>query len=180
MFRRFSKKSTIVALTVVAALAVAGGAIAYFTNAGSGGGTASVGTSSGITLAGTSSGPLYPGGAPATATVLVTNPGSGSQYVAAVHLVSVAIDKTNTVYTTASPAQQATWNACDTTVGAPSLTGPADPAFSMPDFTVGKTLTRSGTTGDHTTVTGPLQMNDTGVAQDNCQGAPLALTFSSN
>jgi hypothetical protein len=174
MFRRFIGKRKFVALTAVAALAIAGAAIAFFTQAGGGTGTASVGTSSAPTVAGTITGALYPAGSAAGVSVLVTNTGQGSQYVDKVHLDSIVIDHSSSTYTGASSAQQTTWNACDTS------TSGVNPAFTMADISVATDLTKSGTAGDNTTKIGSLQMNDTGVSQNNCQSAPLQLNFSSN
>jgi hypothetical protein len=50
----------------------------------------------------------------------------------------------------------------------------------MADIPVSTTLTKAGTGSDHTTKSGSLQMNDTGASQNNCQGAPLQLNFTSN
>ena len=157
--RKFPRKA-LVAGGLVATIAIGGIAFAFFTNAGTGSGTASVGTSSTVTLAGTITGTLYPAGAPASVSVLVTNPGSGSQYVGSVTLASITTD--------------AAHSACDLSVSG------ANRAFTMADISVASTLTKSGTAGDHTTVSGSLQMNDTGIAQDTCQGAPLTLHFTSN
>jgi hypothetical protein len=169
-----SKKGIALLVAVVAVAASAMGAFAYFTQAGSGTGTASVGSSSAVSLAGTITGTLYPAGSPASVSVLVTNNGSGSQYVNKVHLDSIEIDHSSGAYTGASGAQQATWDACVVS------TSGLNAAFSMSDITVTTDLTKSGTAGDHTTKLGSLQMNDTGVSQDNCQGAPLQLNLSSN
>ena len=160
MLRRFTKKRALAALSAVAVLAVPGAAIAYFTDTGSGTGSATVGSASTVTLAGTITGTLVPAGSPASVSVLVTNPGSGSQYVNTVHLNSITTD--------------AGHSTCDLSVSG------GTPAFTMSDITVNQTLTKSGTAGDHTTVTGSLQMNDTGVSQNACQGAPLTLNFTSN
>jgi hypothetical protein len=152
MKKVFSTKRGLVAVGLTAALAVglAGTAFAYFTANGSGSGSASVGSSTAVTLDGTITGDLYPGGAPAAVSVKVTNPGSGSQHVGSVHLVSVAAD--------------ADHSDCDTS------------AFSMSDITVDQLLA----SGANTTVNGSLSMSDTGVSQNACQGAALTLTFSSN
>jgi hypothetical protein len=154
----FSKKRVVV-LGAIATLAMGGLAFAFFTNTGAGTGSASVGASSEITLAGTITGTLYPAGAPAGVSVLVTNPGSGSQHVGNVKLASISTDVAHST--------------CDTSVGG------TNPAFSMADITLDTVLTRSGTAADHTTVTGSLTMNDTGVSQDGCQNAPLTLHFTS-
>jgi hypothetical protein len=160
MLRRLRTKRALAALSALAVLALVGSAIAYFTNTGSGTGSATVGSSSAVTLAGTITGTLYPAGNPASVSVLVTNPASSSQYVNKVQLASITTD--------------AGHSTCDL-----SMSG-ATPAFTMSDILVAQTLTKSGTAGDHATVTGSLQMNDTGVSQDACQNAPLTVHFTSN
>jgi hypothetical protein len=76
-----SKKGVALLATLVVAAVAAFGAYAYFTAAGSGSGTASVGSASGIQLSGSPAATLYPGGADAPVTVSIHNPGSGNQYV---------------------------------------------------------------------------------------------------
>jgi len=151
----FNSKKKLVAgaVALVATAGLATGAFAYFTNSGSGSGSASVGTSSAITLSGSAATAVTPDGATSDVAILVTNPGSGSQNVGAVHLVSIAPD--------------ASHSACDTTVPT---------AFSMADTAPVGLLAAGGSTTVHST----LVMHDTGVSQDNCQGASLTLTFSSN
>jgi hypothetical protein len=87
--KRFHKKA--LALVVVAIVAVIGAAVgyAYFTNSGSGTGSASVGQSSEIQLSGSAPDNLYPDGPARDVSITIANPGSGSQYVDAVHLASV-------------------------------------------------------------------------------------------
>lgn len=158
--RRILKKRVVVAVSVAAMLTLAGGAYAYYTANGSGTGSATVGSATPITLAGTITGTLYPAGSPASVSVLVTNGGSGSQFVGSVKLDSITTD--------------AAHSTCDLSVSG------VNAAFTMADISVASTLTKSGTAGDHSTVLGSLQMNDTGVSQNTCQGAPLTLHFSSN
>jgi hypothetical protein len=80
--KRQSKRAwVLVAIAAIAGVMAAVGAYAYFTNTGTGTGTAEVGTSSGITLSGDAAGLLYPGGPARTATVTITNPGAGAQFV---------------------------------------------------------------------------------------------------
>src|SRR4051794_25747115 len=141
MFRRFTKKRAVVALSVIGVLAMAGAAFAYFTSQGSGTGSATVGTAANVTLTSTITGTLYPGGAAAGVSVDVKNNGSGSQRVGKVQLDSVSTD--------------AAHSTCDTS------------AFAMADITVDQTLAKSAST----TVPGSLKMNDTGGSQDDCQGA---------
>jgi hypothetical protein len=143
-------RKVFVAGGLVATLALGGIAFAYFTNSGGGTGSASVGTSSDITLDGTTSDAIYPDGPAVDVTIEVTNPGSGRQYVDTVHLDGVDADSGH--------------SACDTS------------AFSMDDVLVDANLAA----GASTTVHGSLLMADTGVSQDNCQGADLTLNLSSN
>jgi hypothetical protein len=174
MHRFMSKKGLGVLAVLAVGIAVSVAAYGYFTAPGSGTGTASVGSTGSITLSGSATGTLYPAGAPSSVSVLVTNNGSGSQFVSSVHLASVQIDHSSQVYTGASSGQQSTWDQCDVS------TSGANPAFTMADIPVAATLTKSGSAGDHLTKSGSLQMNDTGVSQNNCQGAPLQLNFTSN
>jgi hypothetical protein len=158
MKRFIQSKKGIVALlatlTVVVFSAI--GAYAYFTANGSGTGSATVGSVSGITLAGTITGDLYPGGAPAGVSVLVTNPGSGAQTVGTIHLDSITADAGHPTCVVSSSG--------------------AGAAFTMADIAVNTNLAA----GASTTKTGSLQMNDTGVSQNGCQGATLTLNLSSN
>lgn len=78
------KRAWILGIIAIVGALAAVGAYAYFTSAGSGTGTATVGTSSGVILSGGPSGLLYPGGPDRAVTVTVTNPGSGAQYVGTV------------------------------------------------------------------------------------------------
>jgi archaellum component FlaG (FlaF/FlaG flagellin family) len=81
MFRRFTRKRAVVALGVVAALAITGAAIAYFTSSGSGSGQASVGTASAfsVTVSAPTGGPLLPGSGAENLAYTVKNTGSGTQ-----------------------------------------------------------------------------------------------------
>lgn len=84
MKRRSKRAWTLVTIAAIAGVMAAVGAYAYFTNAGTGTGSATVGTSSGVTLSGNAVGLLYPGGVDRPVTVTITNPGSGAQYVGTV------------------------------------------------------------------------------------------------
>lgn len=78
----FTKRTGVV-LGVIAALALSAvGAFAYFTAAGSGTGTAEVGSASAIVITSDANvTDLFPGGADQSVDVHVNNPGSGRQYV---------------------------------------------------------------------------------------------------
>jgi len=157
MRKHLSKKRVVLAAIAAVALAIASGvAYAYFTATGAGSGSATVGSPTSIVLTPTITGTLYPGGTAATVSVLVKNNGAGSQRVGTIHLASIAPDAGHL--------------ACTLAYG----------GFSMADITANTVLTRSGTAGDHTTVTGSLAMADTGAVQDACQGATLTLNLTSN
>jgi hypothetical protein len=153
--RHFSKKRAAI-LGVVAAMAISAVAVAYFTNGGSGTGSATVGTSSAALITQTNTlSALYP----ATSQPVnldIKNTGTGSQFVNKVHLDSITADAGHA--------------SCDV-----SSSG-ANAAFTMADVTVGETIAAGATVSK----SGSLAMNDTGVSQDSCQGATLTLTFSSN
>jgi hypothetical protein len=157
MMLRLSKKRFVLGAVAVCALAIAAGAYAYFSSTGSGTATATVGSSSAVTLKATISGNLYPG-ASSTVTFKVDNPSSGAQRVGTISLTSISAD--------------ASHSSCITTVGSE-----ASNAFYMAPVAVNATFA-SGT-NQSVTPTGTLQMRDTGVNQDNCQGATLTLTLAS-
>lgn len=149
----------IAAFMGVAAVAATGTvALGYFTGGGSGTGTASVGSSApGVSISATTSGELFPGGGPATVSVHVKNTSASlSAHVGTVTLTKITPDEAH--------------SGCVT-----SLTG-SPPAFEMAAISVEKTLKPS----EEAEVKGALQMNDTGVSQNACQGAKLTLSFSSS
>jgi hypothetical protein len=158
MKKHLSKKRVVLAAIMAIALAIASGvAYAYFTATGAGSGSATVGNATSIVLTPTITGTLYPGGTPASVSVVVKNNGGGAQYVNLIHLASITPDSGHST--------------CVTTIGA----GPAN-AFTMADVSVASTIAPAGTT----TKVGSLQMNDTGITQDACQGATLTLNLTSN
>lgn len=147
----------VVVLGAAGALLLGAGAFAYFTGSGTGTGTATVGSSPAtVTVTGSTSGELFPGGTAATVKITVKNTGSQAAHVENVSLTSITPD--------------AGHSSCET-----SITG-AKPAFTMAPVSIAKTLAG----GEETTATGSLQMNDTGVSQNTCQGASLTLHFASN
>jgi hypothetical protein len=174
--RRFTRKRFIGALSVIAVLAAAGAAIAYFTSTGTGTGSAIVGSASNWTVGqtGTSGGPLYPdpaiGSGPniVTDTYTVTNPGSGSE-----NLKKVVISVAN--------ADGSAWS---------SRTDPTKPACTAHDFSVGGQAVGSSWTdmsiaGDYaagSSQSAPVtvQLIDSGSNQDNCQGVSVPLYMSAS
>lgn len=153
--KHLSKKRAIV-VAAVASVALSAVAFAYFTANGSGTGSATVGTATAITITQTNTlGALYPETSQSVS-LDIKNPGSGSQFVGDVHLDSITTDAAHA--------------SCVTT------TSGTNPAFTMADVSVQDTLAAGATSSK----TGSLKMNDTGVSQNGCQGAPLTLHFSSN
>ncbi len=165
MLRKFNKKTVLIALSVVAVLAVAGTAVAYFTNSGSGTGSATVGTSVAATVDGTSTAILYPGdpaGIPVSITV--TNNGAGSQQIDTVHFTG-ADAFAGPGFTNPIPVGTGAGQ-CDVA------------AFTMANVLINEDLAAGATTsGVHT---GTLKMADTGVSQDGCKNAVLRLNLTSN
>lgn len=151
-----TKKRALVALGACA-LAMAAGAIAYFTTTGSGTGTATVGSSSAVTLHATVSSTLYPG-ASSPVSFTVDNPSGGSQRVGTISLSSITAD--------------AGHSSCSTVI-----TG-GNPDFTMAAVAVNKTFAPGN--GLTVTPTGTLTMNETGANQDACQGATLTLNLANN
>lgn len=150
----FTKKRALVA-AVVGSLVLSVGAFAYFTNTGSGTGSASVGSSDATTVTQIGTlGALYPTTSQPVS-VTVTNPGSGSQHVGSVQLASITSNNA----------------LCDVSLNAPGA------AFTMADISINETLAAHATSTTHS---GTLRMNDTGANQDDCQGAALTLNFASN
>ncbi len=152
----FTKKRALVA-GVVASLAIGTVAFAFFTNTGSGTGSATVGTSSATEITQTNSLAAFYPTTSQDVKVTVKNPGSGSQFVGDVKLASITAD--------------AAHGECDTSVSGTNA------AFTMADIPVQATLAAGATSAEKT---GSLKMNDTGVSQNNCQGATLTLNFTSN
>jgi hypothetical protein len=154
---RVTKKRAFFAFACACALAVAGVAFAYFTTTGEGTGTATVGSSSVVTLHATVSSSLFPG-ASSPVSFTVDNPSSGTQRVGTISLSSVTPD--------------AGHSTCSTVI-----TG-GNPDFTMAAVTVNHSFAPGN--GQTVTPTGTLTMNETGVAQDACQGATLTLHLTDN
>jgi len=159
MFRKFTKKR-IAVLAGVTTLALAAVAFAFFSSTGTGSGSGSVAdpATAAITVTGTVTNNLYPGGN-SSVTFTAANSESSPVRVHNVHLVSITPD--------------AGHSTCVTTVGGLS------PVFSMTDVTEDHVVPANATTESLGT-TGTLAMADSGSNQDNCQGATLTLSLTSN
>jgi hypothetical protein len=146
-----------VILVGIGVLAIAGVAVAYFTNLGSGTGTATVGSSSSVTLHGAVASALFPASS-STVTFTVDNPSPGTELVNTIHLASITPD--------------AGHSGCSTII-----TG-GNPDFTMPNVAAGQSFPPGN--GQAVTTTGTLTMRETGVNQDACQGATLTLNLTSS
>jgi hypothetical protein len=163
MLRRILKKRAVVALSVVAVLAVAGAAIAFFSSTGSGTGQASVGASTAFTIAVSSdtTGTLYPGSGTETLTYKVHNPSAGNQNLSA---------------TTAAVAS----SGGDITQGGVAVSGCLAADFTatntaptpLPQNLAGGTDSTQGSVA--------VTMKDSGVNQDACQGKKPDITVSAS
>lgn len=154
----FRRKRTVALASVLALLAVAGAAFAYFSSTGSGSATGTVGSSSGLTVNGSLSGSLYPGAATSISFTAV-NPSPGQEYLGTIHLNSVSVDSNHTGCSTA-------W-------------------FTMPDVTADQDIPTSGSNGTphSVTATGLVSMSDgngVGSNQDACQGATITFGFTTS
>ena len=148
------KRSRTFVFGLIAALVVAGAAIAFWTSTGTGQGTATVGTDSGLPISAVTFGnTLYPGGkSPVSFTI--TNSSANS----AITVAQVA---------------------ADTSFGATGVTGlpggclPAD--FTFPTFTVNQSIPAGGTLNLTVPTAGGLAFANTAVNQDACKNAAPVL-----
>lgn len=184
----FTKKRSLVALAAIAALAIAGGAYAFFSSTGNGTGSASVGQSTPFNVAQATNstggpvftgGPLYPdpagtgtavgnGANVQTDSYTVKNPSAGSQ-------------KLNQVVISVAKADGTSWSSQANTL---------KPACTANDFSVGgqavgaswtdTSLAGDFTAGQSKTGTVTVEMIDNGLNQDNCQGVTVPLYFSAS
>lgn len=148
--RKLMRKRILVPVVALAALAVAGIAVAYFTASGTGSGTATVGSAAGVTITNVSfDSTLYPGGA---TTVRFTINNSSSD-------TAVKVDKVvaDTSYGTTGVD------------GLPSGCDPAD--FTFGDVSVNASIAASRSTD----ATGTLSLANSSANQDACQGASPVL-----
>ena len=164
MKRFMNKKVAAIGLAAGLALGAAGAAFAYFSSTGAGTGTASDGTSAGLDIAQTNTvSNIQPDGVTHEIDYTVTNNNPGTE---AVHQVTVTV---------------ASISGAGSLTGTDSLGNPYDAC--MPSlFTVVQgsaldaDLAHLGTASGTATVA----LKDDGNNQDNCQGATLNLSFSSN
>ncbi len=144
--RKLMRKRILVPVAAIAALAVAGIAVAYFTASGTGSGTATVGSAAGVTISNVSfDSTLYPG---SSTTVRFTVDNSSSD-------TAVQVDKVVADTSTYTNGISGLPDGCD----------PAD--FSFGDVSVSTSIAASRSTDS----TGTLRFANTSANQDACQGA---------
>jgi hypothetical protein len=148
------KRSRAIIFGLVAALVVAGGAIAFWTSSGTGAGTASVGTDSGLPISAVTFGnTLYPGGkSPVSFTI--TNSSANS----AITVAQVAAD---TSFGTTG------------VTGLPGGCSAAD--FTFPTYTVNQSIPAGGTLNVTVPTASGLAFANTASNQDSCKGAAPVL-----
>jgi hypothetical protein len=154
--RQMSRKAMVV-VAVVAFVATAGVAFAYWSATGSGSGSAATGTTSGLTVVQTSSPTgLYPGGTVALSGNF-DNPNSGKVYIAA-------------VTATVTPFSVR-----------PDLT---KPACTEADFTISGSATVAAEIpvgpGVGSWAGLSLNMTDAATNQDNCKNVTVPITYSAS
>lgn len=170
-----SKRGRIALGGVVASLAVAGGAFAYFTASGSGTGTATVGASANLTIHGTSASTLYPGTS-STVSFTVDNPSSGHQQLGTIHLASIKACPAGDSWTgSACSNGGAEITTCESVETGASDTNASN--FWMPDVLANQQFGNGN--GQTVTATGTLTMNNLSSSQNSCQNASLTLNFTS-
>jgi hypothetical protein len=153
MFRNLVKKRTVLTLGVVAVLAVAGVAVAFWTTTGSGSGTGSVAATNGtLTLHGTITNALTPGSSSPVA-FTADNAGSSSLQVGTIEAV-VSIDQAH-----------------------------VEKGCEASDFTILGTIEHqviaAHASGTALAKEGSISMADTAANQDGCQGATISLALTS-
>jgi hypothetical protein len=152
MFRKLTGRRIAVGVGVVASLALAVGAYAYFTSTGSDTGSAQVGSSTTFTVdvAPAIGGPLYPGAGSQNLPYTVTNPSSGQQ---------------NLSGTTSSVASSGGFITEGGTPVAGCMSSWFTAANSPPALPQNLAGGQTSTPGSVT-----VTMQDSGTSQDACQG----------
>jgi len=155
MFRRFNRKAVLTAGAVL--LIAAGGAYAYWTQSGSGTGSAANGTTVGITVVQTSTiTGMYPGGPAQALSGNFNNTNSGPVQVATVTAALTSV--TGSVGTPACTIADFQLNTPVATVNAEVPSGTAQGAWSGPT----------------------VQLKNLATNQDACKNASVNLSYTSN
>ncbi len=149
-YRRRLIAGTVALLTLCAV----GGAVAYWTQAGSGSGTGSTGTTTAVTVNQTSTvSNLHPGGAPVTLSGDFTNPNSGPVKVGAVTTTGLTVDAPH-----AAAGCDASWY----TLGGSAVVDAEIPAGTNVGSWSGLTVV----------------LDNRSVNQDACKGATVTISYA--
>jgi len=155
-FLRTRRQKILAAGGTIAGLIAVVAAVAYYTTTGSGSGSATVGTSHALTITQTGSvSNLAPSAAAQSVHYTINNPaGNGNQNLGKVSVTGITVTPTSGNTCTSSNFQVTTAGSAVGTVND------------------GATFTSSSSTEP------TVQMIDTGLNQDGCQGASLSFTLS--
>ena len=151
------KKRSVLIAGIVGALAISGGALAYWTQSGSGNGQATTGSTSAITVNQTSAiTGLYPGGAASALSGDFSNPNA----------FHVKIDSVTATVRTFS-----------------SQSNPAKPACNQDDFAIGGTsgandVASGNSVGSWLGLT--VRLLDNSTNQDNCKSVTINIDYLAN
>lgn len=164
--RLLKRKRLLAGLGVVAMLALAGSAFAYFTSTGTGTGSATVGSPSNwtVTPAAATGGPLYPGAGSMQINYTVTNASTGHQQLAAT--TAVVADSGGNVTQAGVPV-----TGCLSSWFTATNTPPTTPGALPQDLAGG-----ASATGGFVTVT----MSDAAANQNVCQGVKPDITIGAS
>jgi len=190
MKRFMNKKVVAIGLAAGLTLGAAGAAFAYFTDTGSGNGTASTGhaTAWSVTNVLTSGGALYPGQNSNTISADVQNVGSGNQALNNLQVVisSITEHAPGTTFTSEAACTPADYALVSTGSWANAGADTANYAVSpAADVVAGDYVTDAADSGG-TAATGAalpsgltlVMVDNTSAAQDQCQGATVNLTVT--
>jgi hypothetical protein len=155
-------KGRIVALSVVAVLAVAGAAYAYFMSTGAGTGNATVGTATAFTVAvaAPTGGLLYPGSGTDTLSYTVHNPGAGAENLSATTAVVASSGANITQSGTPVVGCLSAWFTATNT------------APTLPQDLAGGGTSTAGSVA--------VTMSDSGTSQNPCENATPDITVSAS
>lgn len=183
--RFMSKKVVAIGLAAGVTLGIGGAAFAYFTAGGTGTGSATTGSSSAMTLVQDTtinSAQLVPGYGPQTIMGHQYNSAGTTEYVGAVTPTITSVTET--------PGAVIAWGVAPYGAGGLGVAGTVgNYTCSTSDYTLASTAAAGdevvgpnavqATSSSNDFSLGTIGFNDTGVNQDACEGATVALGFSS-
>jgi hypothetical protein len=157
------RKRVGVAVGVIASLALAAGAVAFFTSAGSGTGSATVGSAGAwtVNVSAATGGPLYPGSGSQSIAYTVTNSGSGHQSLTGTSAAVASSGVNVTQGGTPVSGCLASW-----------FTATNTPPTPLPQNLAGSATSTGGSVA--------VSMQDSGTNQNPCQGVSPDITISAS